>query len=127
MGSVLDTKVVIEIAAGNKRVLDEVLALDSTFCLTAITRFELLLGDLTDEERFWIGQLTSLPFDDKASDVAAYLFKELRRQGKPLSLRDLFIGAICISQGMRLITMDRDLRVLEGHGLELHLVSESQT
>ena len=80
------------------------------------------MGNLSEEEKFWIEQLNSLPFDDSASAMAAYLFKELKRKGKPLSLRDLFIGAICISQGMRLITIDKDFRALKPYGLDLYLI-----
>ena len=61
MGSVLDTNIVIEVAAGSKGVLDEVLSIDNTFYLTTISRFELLMGNLSEEEKFWIGHLNSLP------------------------------------------------------------------
>ncbi len=62
MGSVLDTNIVIEVAAGSKEeVLDEVLSIDNIFYLTTISRFELLTGNLSEEEKFWIGHLNSLP------------------------------------------------------------------
>ncbi len=39
MGAVLDTNVIIEIARGNKDVLNAILKLDKTFYVTSITRF----------------------------------------------------------------------------------------
>ncbi len=59
MGAVLDTNIVMEIAAGNKEVLDKILSLDDEFYLTTISRFELFSGNLTDREKFWIDQLVN--------------------------------------------------------------------
>ncbi|GEM_PF-616001 len=126
MGAVLDTNVVIEIAVGNKEVLDKVLSVDNEFYLTTISRFELLSGNLTDRERFWIDQLVSLPLDDDSSELAATLFKSLKKEGRMISLRDLFIGAICMSNGLPLITLDADFLALQDHGLELYLLRDQR-
>ncbi len=124
MGAVLDTNIVIEIAAGNKEVLDKVLSIDIEFYLTTISRFELFSGNLTDREKFWIDQLISLPLDDDSSELAAMLFKSLKKEGRTVSLRDLFIGAICMSNGLPLITLNTDFLALQYHGLELHLLRD---
>ncbi|MDI3475206.1 MAG: tRNA(fMet)-specific endonuclease VapC [Thermococcaceae archaeon] len=116
MGAVLDTNVIIEVAR-NREFLDKVLELDNTFYITSITRFELLVGLPRKEELIWLDSLIELPFDRKSAEIAAYLYKKLKDKGKPMGLRDLFIGAVSLANELPLITMDNDFEVLREFGL----------
>jgi len=71
MAAVLDTSVIIELARGNERVRQRVLESDKEFYITTITKFELLVGLPKKDELMWLDFLERLPFDDKASEVAA--------------------------------------------------------
>jgi len=120
--AVLDTNVIIEIAGGNRKVLDEVLSADSQFYITSITRFEIMVGAPKLTELNLIDSLDCLNFDKDSADVSARIYKELKKKGKEMSLRDLFIGAICIRNSQKLITADSDFKVLRSFGLELMLI-----
>ncbi|WP_297487570.1 hypothetical protein [Thermococcus sp.] len=54
--------------------------------------------------------------------MAAYLHKKLRERGTPMGLRDLFIGAVCLANGLPLITLDGDFEVLKEFGLSVKLI-----
>jgi len=71
--AVLDTNVIIEVARGNKELLDRVLSIDSYFLITSITRFEIMVGAPKLVELNLIGSLDCLPFDERSADVSAYL------------------------------------------------------
>jgi hypothetical protein len=120
--AVLDTNVIIEIARGNKELLDSVLSADSYFLITSITRFEIMIGAPKLVELDLISSLDCLPFDEKSADISANIYKELKKSGREMSLRDLFIGAICITNRHGLITLDSDFKILEDFGLELTLI-----
>lgn len=120
--AVLDTNVIIEIARGNKELLDSVLSADSYFLITSITRFEIMIGATKLVELDLISSLDCLPFDEKSADISANIYKELKKSGREMSLRDLFIGAICITNRHGLITLDSDFKILEDFGLELTLI-----
>jgi predicted nucleic acid-binding protein len=122
MGAVLDTNVIIEIARGNGEVLDRVTSLDSTFYITSITKFEILLGMPRKDELIWLEALIELPFDGKCAEMAAYLHKKLEEKGTPMSLRDLFIASTAIVNGLPIITLDSDFEVLKELGFEVHII-----
>ena len=80
MGAVLDTNVIIEIARNNEEVFERVAALDKTFYITSITKFEILAGMPRKDELIWLETLIELPFDGKCAEMAAYLHKKLRKR-----------------------------------------------
>ncbi|WP_297471223.1 type II toxin-antitoxin system VapC family toxin [Thermococcus sp.] len=122
MGAVLDTNVIIEIARGNREVFEKVTALDNTFYITAITKFEILVGMPKKDELIWLETLIELPFDGKCAEMASYLHKKLMKQGTPMSFRDLFIASIAIVNGMPIITLDEDFKVLKELGFDVHVI-----
>ena len=123
MGAVLDTNVIIEIARGNDEVFEKVTALDNTFYITSISKFEILLGMPKKDELIWLETLIELPFDGKCAEMAAYLHKKLGEKGRPMSLRNLFIASIAITNGLPLITLDGDFRVLKELGFNMVVLS----
>ncbi|AEH25539.1 type II toxin-antitoxin system VapC family toxin [Pyrococcus yayanosii] len=122
MGAVLDTNVIIEVARGNETVLRDVLSIDSTFYITSVTKFEILIGIPRKKELLWFNILEELPFEGRAAEIAAYLHKKLKEMGNMLSLRDLFIAAICLVNDIPLVTLDEDFKILRDFGLEVHII-----
>ncbi len=124
MGTVLDTNVIIEIARGNREVFEKVMALDNTFYMTSITKFEIPVGMPKKDELVWLEALIELPFDGKCAEMAAYLHKKLQGRGNPMSIRDLFIASTVIVNDLPLITLDRDFEVLREFGVDVNLLEE---
>jgi len=79
MGAVLDTNVIIEIARGNREVFEKVITLDNTFYITAMTKFEILVGTPRKDGLIWLETLIELPFDGKCAEMASYLHKKLMK------------------------------------------------
>ena len=122
--AVLDTNVIIEVARGNEELLDSILSIGSYFLITSITRFEIMIGMIGAPKLVKLDLIRShcLPLDAKSADVSANIYKELKKSGREMSLRDLFISAICITNRHGLITLDSDFRTLEDFGHELTLI-----
>ena len=121
MERILDTSVIIAIARNNEKVINYLLEnhKNTTFHITAITRFELKCGRTKDIEDLYINMLKTLPFDDRATDVAAYIYRELSKRGKIPSVKDLFIASICIANNLTLITLDKDFEIFKEFGLNV--------
>jgi len=124
MERVIDTSVIIALARDNKKVLEYLTTnhKNTTFYITAVTRFELKCGKTRDIEDYYINMLKTLPFDDKSADIASYIYKELSKKGKTPNFKDLFIASICIANNIPLITLDRDFKVFKEFGLDLELI-----
>lgn len=71
-------------------------------------------GVYLERTRTLVDALSLLPFDRAAYDEAARLGAELTRRGRPLSPADLFVAAITIRHGERLLTSDRDFAEVPG-------------
>lgn len=110
---ILDTDVLIDVLAGQEpwatwfgeRLPSRRLA------TTSITRFELLAGARSTEERgrlkTFLRPLAVLPFDREAADRAAAAASRLRAQGLPLPMADLAIAGICLELEASLLTRNR--------------------
>ena len=122
MGAVLDTNVIIEIAGDNEEVFEKVTALDNTFYITSITKFEILAGMPRKDGLIWLETLIELPFDGKCAEMAAYLHRKLKEKGSPMSVGDLFIASIAIVNGLPIITLDSDFEVLKELGFEVYII-----
>ncbi len=122
--AVLDTNVIIKIARGNREVLNAVLAEDNYFYITSITWFEIKVGAPKLAELNLMSSLECLNFDRKSADLAAELYRKLKKDGRIISLKDLYIGAICLSNKEKLITMDSDFEVLRDFSLEVTFIKQ---
>ncbi|WP_290899271.1 type II toxin-antitoxin system VapC family toxin [Ferroglobus sp.] len=71
-----------------------------------------------------MSSLECLSFDRKSADLAAELYRMLKKDGRMISLKDLYIGAICLSNKEKLITMDSDFEVLRDFGLEVSIIKQ---
>ena len=86
---------------------------DAGVCVTSITSFELYHGafyskhieeSVKEVEIFLENMKEILSFTEKSSRIAGEIIAELRRQQNLIDIRDLFIGAICIENGIPLLT-----------------------
>ena len=91
---------------------------EAAFFITAITRAEILLGidllpsgrrkeALAEASRQMFDQEfagRSLPFDDQAAEIYARVVADRTRAGLPISTEDAQIAAICLKQGLPLVT-----------------------
>lgn len=76
--------------------------------MSAIVQFELLLREknLENIENF-MSKVRILDFDELASRKASAIYKELKRKGKMVDFRDLFIAATCIVNNCKLATFNK--------------------
>ncbi len=66
--------------------------------------------------------MPKLFFDEKASDIASELFKNLKLKGKIPKLKDLFIASIALAKNKPVITIDRDFLIFTELGLKVFLL-----
>ncbi|MFD4420783.1 type II toxin-antitoxin system VapC family toxin [Agromyces sp. NPDC058484] len=135
---VLDTNVLSEPMreAPSVAVLDWFRSVDEPTAVTAISVGELLDGAmrLSDgrrraeliaaiEHAFDAHRGIVLPYDERAARACARLQAVRRAAGRPLSVEDGMIAAICVSTGARLATRN----TLDFEGLGIELVNPWQT
>jgi predicted nucleic acid-binding protein len=128
---VLDTNVLSEPLRSSPSpvVIDWLASLRETTAITSVTVAELLRGARLLPQGRRRDDLVAgidgivrafrrdvLPFDEKAARLYAELHEMRSRAGRPLSVEDGMIGAICLSAGARLAT--RNISDFEGLGIE---------
>ena len=129
---VLDTNVLSEPirASPDPGVIDWLRRLEEATAITAVSVGELLDGAgrlapgrrrdglITAIERIVESHRgTVLPYDDRAARAYARLQSTRRAAGRPLSVEDGMIAAICVVAGARLAT--RNIADFDGLGLDL--------
>lgn len=103
----LDTDLCIEIVKKNKNLLDFVDINDFPY-ITSITVFELLLRETnTDEIEQFLNDFYILDFNESCAKIASTIHKVLKKSGKQLETRDLFIAATCITNNCKLATLNK--------------------
>ena len=78
---------------------------------TAVSAFELLSGARTSEQQEVVATLLAalpiLPLDQKASETAAMLRRDLEGLGQAIGMADYLIAGICVSRSAALLTRNR--------------------
>ena len=95
-----------------KRVMECVFEKKLNACITSINAFEIWFGAYLAPEKAqlaecteeFLGQLEVVDFDYESSVEAGRVSADLRKNGEPIEIRDLFVGCICKVNGMSLIT-----------------------
>lgn len=105
----LDTDIAIAIINGDKRVEQLIPRLSNyPVYLTAITVFELLLRETRlDIVKRFINDSEIIPFKEKEAIKASSVFKELKKKGLLVDMRDIFIAASCIANDCPLLTFNK--------------------
>lgn len=68
-------------------------------------------------------QLPVLEFTRAAALHAGELWRRLRRKGRTVAIRDLFLAALAATHRVTLLTADHDFEPLRRLGLDIHIVS----
>ncbi len=99
---------------------------DELLITTSISMHELLVGALSEKQRFVLEGIFSimriLPHDRPAAQQGALIEKELIKTGKKINDSDIFIAGICKAHNAELVTLDNDFTRIKG--LKIHLVRE---
>ena len=118
----IDTDVSIEILKNTNKaskLLD--LTKDSEVYITTISIFELLLRETNLEaiEKL-LSKTAVLDFSELSARRAAEIFKDLKKKGQMISIKDLFIASTTISNNCMLATLNikdfknvKDLKLLD--------------
>lgn len=104
----LDTDVCIAILKKDSRVKNLLVRLAKTeVAITTVTLFELRLRTthLDDIERF-VEHFDILPFDAFSAEKASNIFKERKKKGRMVDIRDTFIAGTVIAHGCVFATMN---------------------
>lgn len=104
----LDSDIVISLLNRDEPTYASLQKLNATFCITAITSFEVWCGRNKPETIFDILEsFQTLDFDTHTGRLAGDIFRKLKEQGNLIEMRDLFIGAICIKNNIELFTFNK--------------------
>ena len=81
-----------------------------SYCISAVTKYEIYTGTTLAQEVFWKNFLLKtdeLSFDKKAAEIAVGINKDLKRKRKLIDIADLFIGATALSNSIPIATLNR--------------------
>ncbi|MDP3009702.1 MAG: type II toxin-antitoxin system VapC family toxin [Methylococcales bacterium] len=109
----VDTSVLIDFLRKDKKDRTILWNLQENYrcTMSSVTLFELLCGAKTEKHladvhilQKWID---SLPFNDRVSETAATLFRELKAQNKLIEFRDIFIAATAYVHDLPVATLNK--------------------
>ena len=126
---ILDTNILVDLLRGDKTIRERIKACEEAgepLKTTAITAFELYFGAYRSSRveenlalvRSLLNGLEVLLFDREAGEIAARIMVNLMKRGEPLDVRDVFIAAIAMRKGEKLVTRDKDFTRVEGLEVE---------
>lgn len=110
---VVDTGVFLEYlgAADKSQTLLQSVYNDGVLTISAITLYELYMAATTREKLRDVQVLTKellvLPLTDDVALNAAKIFQYLKRQQKPIELRDILIAATAVVNDLPIMTLNR--------------------
>lgn len=110
---VIDTNVFIDYLRSKDKTISVLYALpdDIKSYITSISLYELLMGATdrikSNDVKLLTEDLIVLPFDRAASLKAGMIYQDLRKRNKLIEFRDIFIGAICITNNLSLKTLNK--------------------
>ncbi len=127
---ILDSDILVGFLRGDEKAKEKIaqLAEKEALSTTAINSFELFKGAFLSRRReenlkevgSMLQNLNILSFDYRTSLVCANKFKEISDKRKEISLADLIIASIAISEGERLITRnEKDFGIIDGLRIEV--------
>jgi len=82
----------------------------STFAVSAVTEYELYLGNSDEQNIFWndfFSRITVLSFDTKSVKQAVNIHRQLKQQNKLIDIPDIMIAGTALQNKMPLATLNR--------------------
>jgi predicted nucleic acid-binding protein len=81
-----------------------------TYCISAVTEYEIYTGTTLGQIDFWdnfLQKTSVLPFDKTVAKVTVKINKELKRRRKLIDTADLFIAATAIENNLPFATLNK--------------------
>lgn len=114
---IIDSDVLIDFLKNIPQTIEKIKELkeDNELGTTDINAFELYLGaykntkkekELADVKGL-LNTLFLSSTNEDSMEIAAKILSNLEKRGKPLALRDLFIGSICLANSFKLFTRNK--------------------
>jgi len=109
----VDTSILIDLfrkTDKNNSVLLSLVRQGYTYCISAVTEYEIYTGALLGQVGFWdnfLQRTEVLPFDKAVAKVAVDLNRELKRKRKLIETADLFIAATAIANNLSFATLNK--------------------
>ena len=131
---IFDTSIVLQILKDKEFFENIKNEIDEEVKVTSISVYELLRGAIyikltrNSEKELNIlldlfSDISIIPFTSEDAKIASIIWAKLKAEGLSISDADIMISAICIRNGERLLTLDRDFemikRVHEGFDVEI--------
>ena len=82
----------------------------SVFAVSAVTEYELYLGNSQEQNIFWddfFSQITVLPFDTGTAKRAVSIYQQLKQQNKLIDVPDIMIAGTALQNNMPLATLNQ--------------------
>jgi len=82
----------------------------SVFAVSAITEYELYIGNSQEQNVFWndfFSRIIILPFDTKTVKQTVNIYKQLKQQNKLIDIPDIMIAGTAFQHNMPLATLNR--------------------
>jgi len=82
----------------------------ASFAVSAITEYELFLGNSQEQNIFWddfFSNVIVLPFDTKAVKRAIEIHKKLKQQNRLIDIPDIMIAGTVLQNNMPLATLNK--------------------
>ena len=79
------------------------------FCISVITKLEILVGMNPETEDFWNGifsRITIFPIHEMEVEKASQIIRSLRKQNKIIDIQDILIAATAIVNNVKLCTIN---------------------
>ena len=109
----LDTSVLIDYYRKkdkSKSLLFKLTKQYALFAVSAITEYELFIGNTAEQNSFWdifFSQITVLPFDTKAVKSAIKIYKQLKINNRLIDIPDILIAGSVMSNNIPFATLNR--------------------
>ena len=105
----LDSDILIDILRGKEEAIQKIKSIEAELCTTSPSIFEIWYGKRTGEEivNRAIDIIETFPLDKNSAKLAAEILLKLEKSGAPIEFKDIFIGAICITNDLPLITNNK--------------------
>ena len=108
----LDSSVLIDLFRKEnkeKTLLYKLSQTETSFGISAITHYEIGIGNKKSYNEFWnklYNNLTVIPFDKACSTTAIEIYLDLKKKNKIIDIADLLIGATALTYNLKIATLN---------------------
>jgi tRNA(fMet)-specific endonuclease VapC len=109
----VDTSILIDYFRKSDKknsILVKLFELNFTFCISAITEYEIYCGANNEQLIFWkklLDNIKVVPFDHKVVEYAVAINNELKKKRKQIDIADLFIASSALAHNFRFATLNK--------------------